>query len=483
MKEIVSENRKYSNSVVRILMYSIMNAVGYTIFTQNWIAPIGISLYYIIVFIISMIFEAVVSEHRFFALPPAVFSAYAFVQVILGGLLFFQYGIGDWMYFDGDPTLVNRTAIYTKIAVDVLWISFYLFPNLKFTFFKKTKFVGVSKNTLAAMVVLSLISLLLGIKMGVYGYSATEDGSAIIFYIRFLVGLGLMAIIFIVVYYYDQGDYRKLLYFLVVLYFIVGIGFGSKSTAVEPLLLLMVGLYLTGRKIKVSYLIGAVFAVAVAYAVIEPFRIYNKYIGDKYDLSDPVQLYQMYGEAYDLADDLAGDLPVDDHGGVGAQIAQRQNLVAPLAMSIEYGDDNKFYIEGEYQHLALSPLYAVIPRFVWSSKPLANFGHWASVNIYGGGEDSSIGISPQGYAYLIDRLGGIVFFFFVYGLIQRVMFNCFFVNRKFLPLYILMYFHIGYPAEVPWAYVGGNIKEGFTALVIFYMLVRKSSDDHTLLKS
>ena len=127
-------------------------------------------------------------------------------------------------------------------------------------------------------------------------------------------------------------------------------------------------------------------------------------------------------------------------------------------------------IDEEWEHLLFSPLYAIIPRVIWPSKPLANFGSWASVHIYGSGEENSIGITPQAYSYLVARFFGIIFFFFMFGLVQKVMFNLFYLNASYIPFYILMYFEIGYPSVVPWAYISGTIKLVITVLPVIWVL-------------
>ncbi|MCX6183266.1 MAG: hypothetical protein NT150_15240 [Bacteroidetes bacterium] len=467
--EAVEVKEKSSVQGLRIGLYLLLNIAGYIVWSQHLLSPLGVEILYVVLFSASMIFEFRVKEDRFFALPPAFFSLYAYIQIIWSGYFFMEYGLGEWIYFDGDPDIVNRTSIYTYLATCVLWISFYLFPGFKVDLFKKINFVGVSRNVVFGMVALSLISLIVGIELGVYGYQAKEDGSAVIFYIRYFVDLGWLAIIFILIYYYDDKRYRRLMYMLVIIYFFAGIAFGSKSTAVAPILLFAVGLYMTGRKIKLAFIIGAALTVVVAFTVIEPFRMYYQFIGDKYDTSNPADLVRMYREAYLLSQQLEDDEKAD----MALMLASRQNNIAALGLTLQYAEKYNYYATDEYKHLLLSPLYAFVPRFIWSSKPLADIGHWASVNIYGGSDENSIGITPQGYAYLIGREWGIIFIFFIYGMMQRLIFSTFYANKKFLPLYILMYFSVGYPSELPWANVAGTLKQAVVLLPAIYLFAIK----------
>ena len=98
-----------------------------------------------------------------------------------------------------------------------------------------------------------------------------------------------------------------------------------------------------------------------------------------------------------------------------------------------------YFRDEEWLHLLKSPLYGLIPRFIWETKPLADFGIWVSVNIFDLPATTHTGILPMAYSYLVYRLPGIIIFFTLYALIQRAAFNLFFISRGFLPIYIYFY--------------------------------------------
>ena len=52
------------------------------------------------------------------------------------------------------------------------------------------------------------------------------------------------------------------------------------------------------------------------------------------------------------------------------------------------------------ENILSSPAYAVIPRFLWPSKPYGDVGAWFNRVVFGGSIYSATGMSPIGYLYL-----------------------------------------------------------------------------------
>lgn len=458
MKRLFNGNNASAVQMFRICLYVFLGGFGYLFLSVDVNYYTYVQYLFLSYYLIIFIFEYMNSKHRFFILPPAVFMLYSFINVVLGGILYAKYGIGSSSYFNGDAESIVRGTWYTLVASQILWVSFYFMPDARIKYFKNLELKNISKRTVYILTIISLVSILIGIRLGIYGYVSENEYENIVSYMRYASYLGWLAIIYLAVYNYDDPKSRILLYGLIILYFIVGVAFGSKSTTVLPFIFLVVSLYVTKRKIGPQYIMIGMLFVIIAYAIIEPFRDFYGQYGINYNVKN-------YGDFTRLYIDSVKSTESADISEYPLRLIERQSYIVPLAMTIQYAENNEYYSTEELKNIVLSPLYAIVPRFLWESKPMGNFGKWASVNIAGSTEANSVGITPQGYAFLVGRFPGIVLYFLLAGIVQRFLFNLFYLNHNCIPFYVLFYFEIGNPADVPWTYISGSVKN------IIYMTI------------
>lgn len=447
----------------RLSLYFLLSTIGYAALHFEVLSHTDTQILLTVLFLIGVGFEKRVARHPFLVLPPAVFSLYCFVNNMLSGALYFAFDQQGVSQFHVRDESVVRGTWYTLVAVQVLWTSFYLLPDQKVRLFGRTEVRDIPGFVIATLTGVAVLAFVIGVSIGAYGYTADQEKAELLSYIRFGVSLGLLAIVLTVVYRYDTQGSRVLLYWLVAANFLMGLAYGSKSMALLPVLLVIVSLYFTGRKINKTHWMAAAAALVAAYMIVEPFRIYYESVRGKVDLLDVKKLAAAYSEALKQEEGRETNYTM--------AFIERNSYVVPLAKTLEFADMTNYYREEEWGDLALSPLYAVVPRFVWESKPLADFGSWASVHIFGIMETTHTGITPQGYAYLVLRFEGIMLFFLLYGIIQRFVFNLLYLNSSFIAFYILLYLEIGYPAVVPWTYVAGTLKSLVFILPIMAWLI------------
>lgn len=433
----------------RILLYLVLSGLGFLLLQLEEIGYLGIQIGLTVLYLVGGAFEARVARHRFLLLPAAFFMTYSLINNMVAGIWYFATNQQAMAQFSVADASIVRGTWYTLVAVQVLWIGFHALPDRPLTFLGRPEIRNVPQGLVLTLVGISLASFVIAIRLNMYGYVADQMGVEYMTFLRFGVNLGIFAIMLLAIY-GDKVWHRQLLHVLLVVYFVVGLLFGSKSTAVIPFVLLIVSLYAVNRKIAKGYLLAAVLGLVAAYAVVEPFRIYYDTTKAQMDAPRSVEdLAGLYLAAQEVSDQGIADY--------GEAFLQRMSYVVPLAKAMEFADFYSYYEVEEWGRLALSPLYGIIPRFLWGSKPLANFGAWASVEIFGLAETTSTGITPQGYAYLVARLPGVLLFFLLYGAIQRLLFNLLCLNRSFLPLFLLVYFDIGYPVS-PWTFVAGTLQ-------------------------
>ena len=461
-------NSNISIWLFRFLLYLFFDTIGYVLVNSELFSVQFTELLFILMFVTALFFESQVSKHRFFVLPPTILSLSIFLQVAISGLAYSAVGVGAWEYFDGDYSYILKAIWYSQIAVHVLWISFYLLPDFEVNFYKKVKIVGVSNMLIGLFILISLVVVFFGISTGNLGYVKDAEVNSYTTVISLGTLLGPLSIVFLTVYSYEDAQKRKVIYSLIIVYFIIGLFLGIKSTALSPIALFVISLYMTNRKIKKRFVLFFLLAIAISYVVIEPFRMYYSYVGKNYNTKSIGGYVGLYKDAIAFAGEVDGD---NVESNFAFSFVERQSYVSSMCMAMQYADKNNFYIEDEWKNVALSPLYGVIPRFVWGSKPLANFGHFVSFTIYGSSEENSIGITAVGYSYLAARLLGVICFFIVLGLVQRLMFNIFYLNGSYIPFYIFFFILIALPGDAPWTYVSGSIQNLIIFLLILAFLV------------
>jgi len=263
--------------VVRILLYLLLDVFSYLLFHYSWIEP-SLTLHLILtgIFLISLGFEIFYTKERLLLLLPFIFSLYNLINVYVGGIIFLEFGIGDWHEFPGDPYYVNLCALCTNIGIHCLWIGFYLVPDLKFSFLNKYKTTEVNKKYFFIAIAIALLSFLIGIKTGAYGYLKEESSSGFSAYVNYGVQIGYMCIIFLAFYEHNIKRYRVILISLLLIYFAIGIASASKTTFGLPLIYLMLSFYVKGKKINPLYFVAFIGVIIIAYGIIEPFRKLNQ---------------------------------------------------------------------------------------------------------------------------------------------------------------------------------------------------------------
>jgi hypothetical protein len=450
--------------LARISLYTALSIGSYFFIFSNILEAIYVQVILSLSLAVVMGFEFSATRYPYFSLPPTVFSVYCMVQNMLSGVLHLGQSDRLNLQVTASDDAILLSSWYTLVAVQMLWVSFHLFEDCRVSWLRRISIRSVSKSSILILTGISIVTFLAGMQFGIYGYAASSEDFGLLSYMRAGVSLGLLAIILTTIYYYDDVLMRGTLYILIVINIFMGLFFGSKAAAVLPLLFFLITFYLTGRRIPKIYWAFVPMLIVISYAVVEPFRMYHQLQLQGQGIAGVDATLSAYVDAQTLTSGQDTDY--------ASSFLRRQNYALPLAKTIEFADKNDYYHSEEWGNLLLSPLYAIVPRLLWSSKPIINFGTWASVNIFGFSETTATGVTPQGYAYLVGRGFGILFFFLLSGLVQRLLFNSLYQNRSLLPFYILMYLEIGYPGVVPSQYISGTIQTLILLSPVVYWLWR-----------
>lgn len=276
---------------------------------------------------------------------------------------------------------------------------------------------------LPLLVAVDVGACLLQIKLGVFGYSSNyerlvEMGS-VTQYLALASKLGELALVLAAFRYYTPGTGLKgrgWLYSILALEVVFGLLSGFKSAAVMPFVIVGLCQYLRAGKIPKNWVVFTFIGIAVAYAIIEPFRVaLNANSGyERHSITD-------------IASTLitSADNPVAEaveKAPLIVAIASRQNLSYIGSFGVDFADQYESLPPGTPDFLTnifLAPFHAWIPRFIWDSKPLGDLGLWYNQIVMGNNHFSSTAMGPLTYLYFAG--GGIAVFagFFFIGIMQR----------------------------------------------------------------
>lgn len=286
----------------------------------------------------------------------------------------------------------------------------------------------VNRPIIYACIAISLGARLAMIKLGVYGYSSTYDqliaGASYREYLSMAESLGKMALLGMAIQCFTSARSslvdRQLLMLVLGYEVIFGFLSGFKSQVVVPFII--VGLVYYSQRLRIPWVVIPVIVVGLfaAYAVIEPFRA-ARHQDAGFDGTSLENISQTMISAGSEADD-GGEGP-----DTALSILARLNLTYIASRGIEYAA-TRALPEGSPDFLGdivLAPAHALIPRFLWDSKPLQNIGLWYTREVmeFGGVETSSTDMSPFTYLNFAGGPLAVILGFLSIGILQRGLFD------------------------------------------------------------
>lgn len=286
----------------------------------------------------------------------------------------------------------------------------------------------INKPALYACLAISLIAKLWAIKLGVYGYSSTYDqliaAASYTQYFYMADSLGKLALVGVALQCFaaprtSRAD-RRLLW--LVLGYEVAFGFllGMKSAVVMPFIIVGI-IYYSQRNRFPRWLIPAVVVgLMAAYAVIEPFRAARNENAGFVGTSLGSIVSTMTSASSVNADDGG------ERASTALSILARFNMTYIASLGIEYAANNSELPAGSPEFLSniiLAPAHALIPRFLWNSKPLETIGLWYTNQVVGLDLYSSTAMSPFTYLNFAGGPLAVILGFLMVGILQRGLFD------------------------------------------------------------
>lgn len=276
---------------------------------------------------------------------------------------------------------------------------------------------------------IAVAARLVAIRQGLYGYGGDysaerlAESSAYSQYMSMAGSLGKLALLLAGLRYFSQaGGRRGAHWFWGSLATEIFFGFltGMKSAVGMPIVIAGVCQYLRYGTIPKKWILLTVLSISVAYAVIEPFRAVRVQRGGA--------LTSVSGILSVLQEGVTGENPMvgrrDESDSTLIAFSARNNLSYIGAFALEYADRHETLPIGSpafLKDIFLAPVYALIPRFIWDSKPFGTLGLWYTQEVLGKNLFSSTTMGPVAYLYFAGGHLAVAIAFYCIGILQRVL--------------------------------------------------------------
>lgn len=342
--------------------------------------------------------------------------------------------------------MVNLLALVLLGAV-AMWLAYWSPVATKLgRKFQRSRFLNrllrkdwnFRTDVMLVFALISLASRLVAIRLGVFGFSSDPDrmiaASGISQYLDLAQGLGKLVLLVAALRYFSPTG-RPLnvtIWFWGLLGYEMLFGFlsGFKSQVAMPLVIAGVSLYMRQGRLPWKWLVLVPVAVMAAYAVIEPFRM-ARFQDKDFDVTSVTYIAKTMKNAYLNG---GGSTPRSTEGpGTGLSFLTRNNYLQIGSLGIEYADRG-FTPESDRHFLVdifLSPIYAVLPRELFTFKPRGDLGTWYRIEVMGITDGTtSIAMGPFTYLYFAGGVIAVALGFFFIGIVQRALTDVFLTSER-----------------------------------------------------
>lgn len=296
-----------------------------------------------------------------------------------------------------------------------LWRSHFLARVIRPTY-------TVRWNIVWICVALSMAARLLLVSLGMYGVlgDAGVEGQTYRQFLNYAAGTGLVALMAIAVAsFVEPGNARRRAALGLVLTHEIlwGILAADKSDTITPLVVVGLVFYYVKRIIPWRYVALSAIVLVASYLVLMPLRSMGgldvRNAKALIGAVASVATYQILSESGDE----------NDTYNLGFAILQRLNRtrIASYAMRHKSRVPEDPVPKTFLETTLMTPVYTVIPRFVWPGKPRRQeVGRWFYVTVMAGKSETTLsGPTFVGYLYLAGGLATVLGGFFLVGILQR----------------------------------------------------------------
>lgn len=369
---------------------------------------------------------------------PVVFSSFACFVLSYGITNFFYFLPPDWAAPRGLATEITTTMVrhmaLAVVGACAMWAGYW-----------SPVAAGLSRDSLASafqsrflpstdhlrpfvlpiLVLIATVSRLAAVRLEIFGYATRSiehlvELSAYAQYLFLGGDLGKLALALVASQVYSgRKSSSNLIWFYGLLVSEVAWGLlsGFKSQVVFPLVLVGLLHYLIKGRVSIRLLVSVAAGLAVAYAVIEPFRR-ARYLDENFDGRSLAAIISVMTSASATKPTSVASTPLV------VTIAERLNYTGVGSLGLDYADKGHTdATDPEFlKDILLAPVYAVVPRFLWKDKPIRDDGLWYNQVVQGNTHSSFSMMGQVTYLYFAGGYLAVVLGFFIAGCLQRIIF-------------------------------------------------------------
>ena len=308
---------------------------------------------------------------------PIIISSIFMFLLPYGFPVLFQYSEDNIRYSPKYLSLIQG-MIYANIGFLTLWFSFNSKIFKPFISYLRrysklfVKSLRVKPQLIYIFIILAVLLNLRSIYQGNYGVLSTiyadEINIGVMDQVEYFISTALKGVVFLLAWEYFKYKRRKKLFvisFFLLLFFQIMAGY--KGAVVMTFIILFVANYLAVK--TVNYRLGIVCFIALvfAYGIVNPYREYLIYSGEKPSSIQDITRCVVSGVV------LQNQIVTNEDVSVVNEVMSRFTTLPELATFIEYKDKFGLRVPRDPDFLYLCytiPAQLLIPRFLWPSKPV-----------------------------------------------------------------------------------------------------------------
>ena len=416
--------------------------------------------------------------------PPVFMSFYFFIGLGLFSFqFFFSYPLDENL--EGNYYWLNLALFYVALGIVILWLGYYsrisLWIDKKLFEGKKwwtQKYYFRFENVSVLLYILGFSARIYAIIKGVWGYLAEYEKITVseVKIVNLLKNIEYFCTYALVLAAIDSfmnplSKRKKLFLYLFFILECASIMYsGFKRQLFYTFLYVAIPYFYVKKKLPVKFIVAAFIAVLILIPINIIYREMVLY-ADELEVTNIKSIYNLGKTSFQRVIEK-GELS-DRFTSSIVFLLHHETELQYLAVMIKKVPEKIDYLRGKYYFQF--PFLVFIPRFIWPGKPLMQSGYEFWTQILEGNPDMkhSVGETYMGNLYWNFGLAGIIAGMFLTGILQRVTYKRFFINKPHLLFFVpFLFFGVAMPqSDVVSHYVG--LVQQFIILLIISKFVFK----------
>lgn len=350
------------------------------------------------------------------------------LSVWLSVVFLLEFGVAPFLGFfleleEADPAFL--TALLLVIAGSA---TFWIGCRVTARRIRVSRFVphygrssGARMNWVVSLFAISILCKLALLSSGVYMYAGDAGKyTASLRYVQWLTipsNFSFLAVVMICIDAFQPGaSGRKKVWALVLV--VVTLIFALVSGMKEEVLIVPLLLFIVWRLVRGKANWTVAFVLVLGLIAFYPVNVYYRHgLREEGGTASVSQGANLMARSMS---DAANDNSLEEWISLGAESTlNRLDLLSTLHFLVNDADMGE--LKGD-EKLWMVPIYAIVPRFIWHSKPVLDKGTRLSVAM-GAGDQTSTAITPFGDLYILGGLSGVLLGMFMVGVLTQACSN------------------------------------------------------------